>query len=118
MFSILVIYLYVFVLINLVFVPCFFIIDMEGFMGAFALTSIIHNHNNYSIFSILNCKKVKLQKDLLLYNFIFNILVYISKKFRINLMNSKYTFKKVIWIQCFKIIIKQNKTHKMIFEFF
>jgi hypothetical protein len=68
MFSILVIYLYVFVLINLVFVPWFFIIDMEGFMGAVALTCIINNHNHYLIFSILNRKKVKLQKDLFLYN--------------------------------------------------
>jgi len=91
---------------------------MEGFMGAVALTCIIHNHNNYLIFSILNCKKFKLQKDLLLYNFIFNILVYMSKKFRINLMNKKYTLKKFLWNQCFKIIIKQKKSHKMKFEFF
>jgi hypothetical protein len=55
MFSILVIYLYVFVLINLVFVPQFFIIDMEGFMGAVALTYTINNHSHYLIFSILNC---------------------------------------------------------------
>jgi len=68
-------------------VPWFFIIDMEGFMGVVALTCIINNHNHFLIFVILNCKKVKLQKDLLLYNIFFNILVYISKKFRINLMN-------------------------------
>jgi hypothetical protein len=64
-----------------------FIIDMKDFMGAVALTCTINNHNHYLIFSILNCKIVKLQKDLLLHIVIFNILVYISKKFRINLMN-------------------------------
>ncbi len=81
--------------------PRFFIIDMEGFMGAVALTCTINNHDHYLIFFILNCKIVKLQKDLLLYNVIFNILVYVSKKFRINLMNKKYTFKKFLWNQCF-----------------
>jgi hypothetical protein len=75
MFSILVIYLYVFVLINLVFVPRFFIIDMEGFMGAVALTCIINNHNHYLIFSILNSKK-KNYKRTYFYMLLFSIYWY------------------------------------------
>jgi hypothetical protein len=60
-------------------------------LGAVLLTHIVSNHNNYLILYILNCTKKNSQIDLFLYNVIFNIFAYISKNFKINLMNEKYT---------------------------
>jgi hypothetical protein len=67
--------------------------------GVITLTHIITSHSNYLILYILNYKKRKILKiGLLLCNIIFNILAYISKKIRINLMNKKYTQKKLCYV--------------------
>jgi hypothetical protein len=61
-------------------------------LDAITLIGAISSHNHFSIFSISNCKTTKkhLQMDLILCNFIFNTLVQISKKKKIDLMNRKY----------------------------
>ncbi len=50
-------------------------------LSAIALTHAISSHNDYLILCISNCKiKKRITNGLVLYNIIFNMLVYISKK--------------------------------------